>query len=225
MWTLIAAQLRYYRTGLTAGFITTFAAASFVTWIGRPERPGIWMLVVLGLGGFANLWMWIRDQQERRMMTWANLPVPFRTLAAARLLLPFLVQGAVGVLAVVGLSLAQMTVGHVDPEDLAQLLGSQAFTLLAILAVYLHEELSVLAGPSRWAAIAINLLIAAIFLPVAFHMDDLFLSWPGVFLGHGLAVLLASAAYTLFVRRPSYLVGVSPLTGFPKDWSEANAGR
>ncbi len=225
MWTLIAAQLRYCRTGFAIAATVAVGAASFVTWVGKPEGPGIWQLVALALGVCANILLFTKDQKERRLLMWANLPVPLETIAATRLLLPVLIQSAAGMVAGLGLALTLLTRGQVHPQALPELLGTQGFALVVVLAIYLTEEITLLATPWRWAVIAVNTVQTAVLLIAAFNIGTSFLSWSGAALGHGLAVLIAAASYALFVRRRSFLFGLHPITGIPRDWSEAPARR
>ena len=225
MWTLIASQLNYCRTGFAIIAVVALGSASFVTWVGKPEGSGIWQLVALGFGVSANVLLWAKDQKERRMLMWINLPLSLEKIAAMRLLSAALIQAAAGILAALGLSLTLLTRGLSDPQAWPELLGTHGFALLTVLMIYLSEELTLWAAPRHWAVIAVNIVAPVVFLTLAFSSETLFHSWSGALLAHILAVVAAAAAYALFLRRRSFLVGLSPLTGLPRDWSEAPARR
>lgn len=227
MWTLIASQFRYCRFGLGIAVTVALLLALPATFlVDKPHAlRAIWQLVVLVLGVSATFVMWAVEQKERRLVLYNVLPLPLQEVAVARLLPIVLVQGVAVMLAAMGMLLASRLHGHDDPHALTGLLGTQGFALLAAFLVYLQEELVVLASPRRWALMAINVLITAVFLVVAFNLEVIFLaSWGGVVLGHALAAIVAAADFALFVRRRSFLIGISPLTGMPKDWSEAPVG-
>ncbi len=228
MLTLIASQFRYCRSMLAvAAAVALLIAVPLTFLVERPEAlRGIWQLVVLALGIGATFMLWAVEQKERRPLLWNTLPLRSRQIAAGRLLPVLLVQGAAGILAVFGMSLALRIHGHADPHALTGLLGTQGFALLAGFLIYLQEELTVLASPRRWALITVNVVICAAYLAIVFNLEVIFLSsWGGVVLGHALAAVVGAVDFALFARRRSFLVGISPLTGFPKDWSEAPAGR
>ena len=225
MWKLIASQFQYRRLVLAVVGLTALVFLLPVTLlVDDLEDVGeILQLLVLGFGVGINVFLWSVDQHERRMLLWTVLPVRLEEIIAARLLSVIVVQGVAGAAALISLGVASHV--HQAPlfDQLSKILGFQGLALLGVASIYLNEEISLLIGRSNWAIFMASTLPWVLFLTIAlgpFNFPS-YKTWAGIFVSHLATLGMLYLAYRMFLRRQSFLQGVSPVSGFPEDWSEA----
>ncbi len=152
-----------------------------------------------------------------------QLPLPQRSLATARLLIPLLVQIVASIAAFGGLLGMQAIKHQIDlAEVFYRVLGGQSLGLLFIYLIFFNEEFSISLSRQRWLVLAFNIALIPIFFFLSFRtsMLDLHETWEGIVGLHAVAFFMASLAWYLFMRRHSFMVGVNVWTGLPEDWSE-----
>lgn len=230
---LLRTELTYRRTSLLVG-VGAVAVFVLAMVIGispdEPESlPKAASLAVFAVGLTLLLWTWTRDQQERRLLVWVPLPVGAWEIAGARLAVPIVLQACLSTTAFLMVWLEALQNAPPALGDVvAQIAGAQGLVLAIAAGLYLSEELSVRFHRSRIALVLLNVAVVGLLVAV-FSVEDGVL--PGrarldsIWVSHLVTLLLLSWSAVLFAGRPSYLLGISPIHGFPEDWSRAETER
>lgn len=192
-----------------------------------PPRPGarhgLWYIYVLLFGFVGGIYCWTVDLSERRNLLWAQLPIPRRSLATGRLLVPLVVQLSISIAGFIGILAMQLVKGQADLMEAAfRVLSGQSLGLLLIYFVFFNEELSIALSRRRWLILTITIVLipASIFLSFFTPILNTHETWPGIATFHAIAVFMALLSWFMFLRRYSFLVGINVWTGLPEDWSE-----
>ena len=227
MWTLIREQFQYRRRSLifAAVLIVILGLGGTLALDDTEDAYEAFLAAVLLVAGAANLLHWAVDQQERRQLLWATLPIPRSQIGAARLVGPLLIQIGVLAFCLFGLLFGTLINGGFDEGAadplMRALLGAEGFVLATIMFVYFHEELMIWGVRWRWGTLLINIASVIFFGGVTFvclsHFAG-FDSWAGILISHVLGSFMGVSAYLLFQRRKEMLIGIDAWTGCPQNW-------
>lgn len=231
MLDLFRSAIAYRRNALILAHLMVFSACLLLA-IGLPdtgEVPRLAGLVVFAIGMVLLLWNWTREQQERRLLSWMPLPVGLRSIQGARLLVPLALQ--LSLLPTAAVAILLRAPWHSLPpagDVVQQLLGGQALPLILVYGIYLSDELSLVVRRSRLGLFVVNVVVTGLVI-LAFAWGDGPIdrsgSPEGLAAAYGLILALALICLELFVRRETYLYGISPIHGFPEKWSSDDRRR
>ena len=220
---LLAAQLAYRRTALLVvlGAITVFFAVLVLLGMEGDAVFELASALAFFAGGALGVHAWVIDAKERRIRFLCTLPVSRPAISGARLL------GAVSIQLLVAIptlgAVAATAEPTMMPEQLRSVASANLWALAIVLSCFFFEEVNV--ALSRWRVLLwiVNLapVVAALWLVAAAgSAAEMLIASPAALPIAALAcAAIAAATLLLFSSRRSLDIGVSPLHGFPVDWS------